>query len=433
MIRILHSLLCLPRRRWSSLDSKSDDERANRLQCDEKRPVCTNCANHDINCTFATDPASETPSPAALSPESVGAERSRPRRFQPYKYSTGELRQTFKLSKAKKKNNSPQSLPESDSAQCDPPSTFPATISLADLQLFHHYTISTYKTMRDEDPHNIWQDHLVQWGIQFPSILHLILALSALHLAHDQPASRAQYIQQADDHFTFGIRSVTSVLSQLDAENCQRIYMAAVLICFVYFGRGPREGEYLIFSDHGPSEWLVLMRGVRLILASYYAQVFTGILDPHSAAEEDVCTIVPEMSRELQEHTLHIVDVRRVVDDLVRDETCRAMYLAAMEDLLEVLRQIYETVSAGKTGVRLMHWVIGWLYRRPEEFVHALEQKEPPALAVLASWAVLLKYMESTWFMEGWAGHVLTGISGSLPSEFRSWIEWPLQKVQHAK
>lgn len=263
--------------------------------------------------------------------------------------------------------------------------------------LFQNYTISTYKTMvEDGDTHQIWQKHLVEWGLQFPSLLHLILSLSALHLASENPESREQYLKQADDHFTFGMRSVTGVLSQLDEDNCQKIYMAAVIICFVYFGRGPRPGEYLVFSQDGPAEWLVLMRGVRLILQTYHAQVFSGILEPNSGGREYILS--PEMRSELH----------------------------------EIMREVYSRRSAGSSGVSLMDVLIGWLYRLPEGMVALLEEKEPHALVVLAYWAVMLLYMESAWFMRGWAEHVLLGISSSLHLDFRPWIEWPLRRMRSA-
>lgn len=278
-----------------------------------------------------------------------------------------------------------------------------------------------------KDPKRVWQDHLVQWGIEFPSILHLILALSALHLSHERPAQREQYIQQADDHFTFGVRSVTSVLSQLNTDNCQKIYMATVLICFIYFGRGPRPGEYLIFSDSGPAEWLVLMNGVKMIVTTYHAKVFSGILQPDE--EEEDRTLSSAVRDELLEHTACVEAVQRLVEKDIMDEGERSAYLSAINDLFEIMDEVYEKRAAGQPGVSIMHLLVGWLYRRPEEFVNRLERKEPRALVVLGYWAVLLKYMGSSWFMEGWGEHVLSGISRNLNPDFRPWIEWPLQKI----
>lgn len=63
---------------------------------------------------------------------------------------------------------------------------------------------------------------------------------------------------RAISHFNSGINSVTSILPHLDSGICQVVYMSAVLICFVYIGRGPQPGEYLVFSEAGRSEFVVL-------------------------------------------------------------------------------------------------------------------------------------------------------------------------------
>jgi dihydrodipicolinate synthase/N-acetylneuraminate lyase len=59
--------------------------------------------------------------------------------------------------------------------------------------------------------------------------------------------------------------------------------------------------------------------------------------------------------------------VQRLVEQEEKDESDRAMYISAINDLLEVIREVYRKVSAGKTGLHLMHLLIGWLYRQPEE------------------------------------------------------------------
>ena len=51
------------------------------------------------------------------------------------------------------------------------------------------------------------------------------------------------------------------------------------------------------------------------------------------------------------------------------------------------------------------------------------------ALVILAYWAMLLKYMQSVWFMKGWDVHVMGGIRASLRSQFQEWIEWPMQQL----
>lgn len=310
-----------------------------------------------------------------------------------------------------------------------PTSPMPELISVSDLELFHHFTIATYRTIVDDpDLYDVWQNHVVKWSFHSPSILHLILAFSALHLGHGRPALRDWYVQQADRHFTFGVQSVTAVLSQFNEANCQRVYIASVLICLVYFGRGPRLGEYLVFNDSGPAEWLVLMNGVKMMLQSHQDRIFSGVLEPKR--EPQTYVVVSSLCGELQQHTAHVQALQRLIDHEVPDEIARIMYRKAINDLLKTVYKVYAKLSAQVPQVGLMQEVLGWLYKLPAEILNRLQQKEPLALAVLAYWAVLLRHMGQVWFMKGWDEHVLSGICASLPADYQQWVEWPLQQVR---
>lgn len=418
MLGTLLSLLCFRQRRIR-LPSVTTEYSVDSHQCDEKKPVCTNCANHEVECIFSVRESTDISSAASGSSSPTKSRRPEAKtyRFRSSQYSA-------KISKPTAK--------ETTGKQCEDASTNATTetISMTDLQLFHHFLISTARTTV-EDAHGcaVWQNHVAQWATQFPSILHLILAFSALHLSHEEPVLRDQYLQQADDHFTFGVQSVTSVLSELNAETCQKVYLSAVLVCFTYFGRGPPTGEYLVFSDNGPAEWLVLMHGVRLILQSHHEEVFSGILKP--SVNTDQPSMSPSLQSEMQEHITQVQGLQRLVDlQHSWDAADRVIYVSAIDNLTSTLEEVYGKRSLQKPAVGLMHILMGWLYRLPREFVAHLEQKEPLALVILGHWAGLLKFMESVWFMEGWAEHVLNGVCAFLPADMWEWIEGPMQRVQ---
>ncbi|KAL1964508.1 hypothetical protein VTN77DRAFT_6934 [Rasamsonia byssochlamydoides] len=383
-----------------------------RIKCDEKKPTCSNCFQHSIECDFSIIQITESVSPAASEPGSLAPARSVNRR---YRFRSSKY-QSHASSPSSGKSDRDIQTRSSIGTQCDlSTSQVPGGVSFADLQLFHNFITSTYSTLGDEaHGYSVWQNHVPQWSIVFPPILHLILALSALHLSHERPELRGQYVMQADDHFTFGVRSVTTVLSQLDAENCQFVYISAVLICFVYFGRGPRPREYLVFSETGRAEWLVLMRGVRFILQSQGDKVFTGILAP--TGEESVQHISPSLQSELLEHQIHIQEVLRFVEQRIAEDAGREMYISVINALLQTFEEAYTKRTAQRHGVGLMHIVMGWLYRLPEGFVSLLEQKEPFSLMILAYWSILLKHMRSVWFMKitlfAWNLHIPPIING---------------------
>lgn len=418
MLDTILSLFCFPQRRIR-LPSVTDTDYC---QCDEKKPICTNCANHEVECTFSARGSSELSSAASSSlPPSERRPREKKYRFRTSQYTTEISKRTaqsrpFKITEVQHKDVATESSMD--------------FISMPDLQLFHHFLVSTIPTVvDDEHGRAVWQNHVAQWAFEFPSILHLILALSSLHMGHEKPALRDQYLQQANDHFTFGVQSVTAVLSELNADTCQKVYISAVMICFAYFGRGPQPGEYLVFSDNGPAEWLVLMHGVKLILESHHSKVFSGILEPRPSS--DSTFVDPLMQNELQKDIEQVQGLHRLVDlQHSWDAEDRVMYVSAIDNLASTLEEVYEKRSLHKPAVGLMHILIGWLYRLPRDFVAQLERKNPLALVILAQWVGLLEYMESVWFMKGWGKHVLNGVCAFLPADLWGWIEWPMERVQ---
>lgn len=416
ILNLFRSLLCLSSDKYNFLDYRHQTDS---FQCDEKKPACTNCLQHSVECDFSAPPVLlSQASPASSSNSSTSTRRFR---FKQSKY------QPLTEPAPKDESQPPDSV--STGVQCDLSSSHHASggISFADLELFHHFITSTYSTFGDSaDQHReIWQVHVPRCGITFPSIHHLNLAIGALHLAYENPDRRDEYVMKADNHFTFGVRSVTNILSKLDSDNCQMVYLSAVLICFIYFARGPRKGEYLVFSETGQSEWLVLMRGVRYILLSKHDEVFSGILDP---GEQEPPKMTLALETELLEQRVHLDAARQFLEENV-PESEKELYVSAMEKLIAAFEEMHNIRSIRNDGAVLMPAIIGWIYRLPETFVRQLEDKDSFALVILAHWSVMLKYMTPSWFMEGWDVHVISGIRSSLRVDYHQWIEWPVRTI----
>lgn len=318
----------------------------------------------------------------------------------------------------------------STGTQCD----FPARVdglSLVDLQLFHRFVTSTYRTIaEDAHGHALWQIHVPQWSLDFPSILHLILALAALHQSRDQPDAGPS-VDQADQHFTFGVSSVTSILSQyeLTPENAQPVYLAAALICIIYFARGPRPGEYIVFSDAGHAEWLVLLRGVRLIIETQASNLFKGPLAPQASELDDLMKqrhVKPEWQGFLDEDQQHLYALQQ----LIQSTQHANVYGPLVKNLVKSFEDIYVKMTIQPSRIGLMQYVMGWLYRLPDEYIRLLEQKEPCALVILAAWSILLHYMRPVWYMRDWDVHIIHGIFHALHDDWKDWVSWPLKRIE---
>ncbi|KAI9374117.1 hypothetical protein BJX61DRAFT_532591 [Aspergillus egyptiacus] len=393
-----------------------------RVKCDEKKPICGNCMQHAISCDFST-----------LTPTASSSERSTPPRqyaFRPSKY---QALASSPAPAAVQEESSPPSISSCNTPS--PPSTPPISgLSIPDLQLFHYFITSTYRTVADSAPatHTLWQIHVPKWGMSFPSIMHLLLALSALHLASLHPEEKESFTRQADEHFTFGVRSVTTVLAlnTLDSDNCQQVYISAVMICFAYFARGAREGEYLVFNEKGKSEWLVLLHGVRAIMEQKRQEIFTGVLAPTENDPGLVSKSGIDLRAELQRHRTRLREIRDLVLTRVANTEEGNIYTSVVDDLVRSFEQAYQTRERGCSALELMASTMGWTFRLLPTMIDRLEEKEPVALIILAHWAILLRFMREIWFMRGWDEHLITGIRACLPGEYAGWVEWPEEVIR---
>ncbi|RAL17457.1 Zn(II)2Cys6 transcription factor domain-containing protein, partial [Aspergillus homomorphus CBS 101889] len=397
-----------------------------RVKCDEKKPICSNCHMRSMTCDYPNldkakqspgDPASARPSTSdtrttsqSIDPSCVqGKGRIYAR---PVELMTAETHDPC----SREHRASPQEIPMGEG------------LSFADLELFHHFATSTYRTLANEvEGASIWQQDVLRWSMAFPFMLRLVLALSALHLSHESSPTQGQIRQtQADDHFACGVPAVVSIVSNLDTASCQRAYISAVMICFIYLARGPWPGQYLLFSDHGRAEWWLLVQGIRLIVGSYREHVFSGALATERTGDCQMLYIGALSARELCEHKLHVHSLRQLVDHSVADCAQRASYILAIDLLLQQLDGVHlKRPGRGETPV-FVHVIIEWMLQLPENFVLLVEQQRPVAMVILAHWTILLRYVSSVWYLKGWSEHILVGIGDSLEDGLRPWIEWPL-------
>ncbi|KAI9738718.1 MAG: hypothetical protein M1834_008223 [Cirrosporium novae-zelandiae] len=392
-----------------------DNCKSRRIKCDESRPACGNCIKHSIHCDFTS---------ALQATGSASLTSFRPSvRFIPSVYQT---RYASAVSSTGGRTSSSKDFPIGTSLGDQ--SSF--GLPVADLKLLHHYSTSTSHTFGN-NPSTLafWQITLPQIGFSHHVVLDLVLAFSALHLGHFCPEQRAFYITQAEHHYMIALRVMTALLPRLNAKNFHVLYFSAVLICFCSFGRGPRPGEFIAFSDQGEPEWLILLRGVRAIIESGGNSLLAACAPPIDDHKTRLA-----VNRKLRpEYNVPIQKLRQfITEEMAAEDPNTQIYLHALDNLLQSFMAVYENMNEIIDDGKLYPHVFRWLYRASDNFILCLKQKQPLALVILAYFAVLLNELKSQWFINYWAEHVMSGIYNFLPEKYRAWIQWPMEQVKWA-
>ncbi|PMB66278.1 Sterol uptake control protein 2 [Beauveria bassiana] len=256
--------------------------KARKVKCDEESSGCGNCVQFGVPCDFLPllerkRWATTTATTATRRQQVTKRRRGRPRAD----WSGWALRAHDEALAPSSPLSSPSSSSSSSNQlQIRPSQPVPlhtqlnlqlAELAVDDLALLHHYHTVTALTLGDA---RLWRDAAPRLGREHPCIFHIMLSLSAYHLARLRPAtttssaSAAHCRRLADHHYEAAVRLAVPMLPRLDVGNCQALYVVTVLICFTAFARGPSSsGDLLLVAQQqGLVPWMSLLRGVRFVL-----------------------------------------------------------------------------------------------------------------------------------------------------------------------
>ncbi|KAL5378630.1 hypothetical protein DPSP01_009041 [Paraphaeosphaeria sporulosa] len=342
-----------------------------RIKCDERKPECLNCRNRQVRCDYlpssqaAVTTAAPSPAEAVVAPSLFGA------------------------------------------------------LNVEDLELMYHWTTSTSATLSSQTSGAIfWRTQVTELALSHHHILHLILSITASHLARFRPQRRDEYVALADHHYATALPVVTAELSHLHQDNCDPVLLSVQLICTFTWARGPQPGEYLAFGEKGRSDWLVMFRGIRTTLETVGYDNFTRSMAPNIRAHAKP---LPNVAG-----TLAYEEPLAELSDYIQYASKPAQ-LSQNVYAHQVLLECYSNRYGGVDGE--YHIVFAWLFRMHEEFLEALQRHQTVPLVIYAHFAVLMNDMESFWYMKGWTTHVLAGIWNILRDEDRVHIRWPVSVV----
>ncbi|KAJ6104084.1 hypothetical protein N7523_010404 [Penicillium sp. IBT 18751x] len=298
----------------------------------------------------------------------------------------------------------------------------------------------------DEASRHMVQSTLPQLGFKFTYVLRLLLAFSGYHIAHlkrKQQQQREQellssvespklpLITQADYHYTIALSKISAAIPTLNETNCHAVYTSAVFICFCSFGKGPQPGQYLGFSDDGTAEWLNLLAGVRSIVQySRDALSVNPILSENSIASLHQHLCEPFENQEYV-HTGWRSCLTQLQELLLENFSISdpryQVYLEALDGLAMSFEKVYDRkdISRGDKWAQSFRW----LYALPEVFVSDLQERQSLALLLFSPFVVLLRELDSYWFVCGWPEHIVGGIYRHLNVEQRKWIQWQMNQV----
>lgn len=279
-----------------------------------------------------------------------------------------------------------------------------------------------------------WRLDAPKLAMNYPCLLHELLAISALHIAYLYPDRRPTYYALASYHQDVAVRELRKALPDLRAENSGAMFATSAVTNLTAFastglaahntsngGRSPIEDLLDIFS---------LLQGMHSIIGQYnqyvYGSPFAGLL-----ASTPVGLVEPEapilLALSAQLEPLKEFMESKPMEQPIRIETTLAF---------ASLRQCLDFALSPTSNTRELRFLFLWPNHLNGAFQNMIRKREPAALVLLAYYSVAMKSGTSFyWYLEGWAERIMRALAEAL-ADHPKWLpifQWPWDTVMGAK
>ncbi|KAH7406824.1 hypothetical protein DE146DRAFT_607468 [Phaeosphaeria sp. MPI-PUGE-AT-0046c] len=366
---------------------------ADRCQCDELRPNCTQCVKQGTSCEYRqlTSREASLGSPRPVATISSSTEHS---------------------------NGTPTAQFREESYSTD--------LNISQLRLLHHYTTVTARTLaHSTESEAVFATNLVETAFDHPFLLHAVLALAAVHLSRlddPQSSSRTKYRTLADQHYDAALSGFRNTVRNIDQTNWKSVLMfAGALLRYSCTSTVTNGGDPDIAFDHFLSN-LALTRQTRSMVTGFYHQLIEselGHLIPDDVKGRDWTTAEAPAETEL----IQLRKFREVIHHLYPPDIVDAYGYAI--HVLELVFDVAAESSEPPSGALLMIWI----HFVPDRYIELLTERQPGSLIILAHYAVLLRKSECYWYLEGVAEQLLSIVNAFIPTEWMTWLAWPKSQI----
>lgn len=295
------------------------------------------------------------------------------------------------------------------------------------LELMHHYTASTYLTISDSvEFQHIWQKVVPKEALAHDFLMHGILALAALHLAHERRGEKGRYNSAALRHYNLAIPSFRAVLEQVTPENCHALFSLSTILIVMTLAFAQTHSQP---EEQDPVadilQIFTLLQGTQAVIQSAMRSIALGPMGPLVRRGLVARNHAPSMSiwndpTQPFEQALDRLDACAV--RTVENVGSREMYSLAVEKL----RASFGRVRC-YPGDRAA--AVAWLLFMESSYVSAVRNSEPMALVIFAHYGVILHTLRGNWFVQDLASRLIDVIHSHLEDDWRPLVHWPMQKV----
>ena len=338
---------------------------------------------------------------------------------------------------------------------------------LMELRLMHQYTSCTSKTLSFSAPitEEIWRTAVP--NLAFAGSAHLtdgVLAVAALHLRSLWPNDK-ELVRASHAYMASSLSEYSDTLKKgINGNNAEALFLTASLIAtqstatriftkdestFQIPGFGDSDKAYRVAGGYSPPlSWFHAFQGVKAVVAASWQYLkHSGVVVPIIDSQPPLLLDISTAKEGFFGHLLDDLDEELAAlapDGLVTDTPAVSGLSAHLAMHTQPQNIVTSTRQAYEHAVATLNWAHKIPYRGAlafpatvsKRFVELLEERQPRALAILASFFALLKTLDNVWWLQGMARREVLGVVSLFNSDYfgheveRKWwphLEWAVR------
>lgn len=270
---------------------------------------------------------------------------------------------------------------------------------------------------------------LVVWSFarchaDFLTVLHIILAIAALHLTSTRP-TESKWYSLAVSHNNAAIRLVRPHVASSDPAHGEALFNFSGFNSLFSFAE-----PVLRPNDSSPRDYIgdlldsfQMARGIRAIIAK----------DPEILAREGLINNpawsynTTDIESVLTETYPQMVELQTAINQHIRDADQRDATLRSTRTLFINMAVLDNSPKDHSSASLIQRWAI----EAEEPFFTLCEDRHPIALVLLAWYALLCQKRANIWFFRRWPRLLLCDVENQLQgTEWAQWIVEPKAEVE---
>lgn len=261
---------------------------------------------------------------------------------------------------------------------------------------------------------------------EFVTVLHMILAIAALHLTSTRP-TESKWYPLAISHHGAAIRLARPHIASSDPMHSEAIFNFSGFNSLFSFAE-----PVLRPDDSGPRDYIGdlidsfrMARGIRAIIAKDPGLLARKGLTNNPAWSYDTSKIEDTLTETYPQ----VLELQSAVNQNIEDLDQRNATLKSLRSLFINMAVLDDSPKDHSSASLIQRWAI----EAEAPFFALCEARHPIALVLLAWYALLCQKRANIWFFQRWPQLLLCAIESQLQNtEWVGWISEPRKAVDHS-